>query len=165
MEPIEERAIEAGDARRESAIASREFGVDARRLRQAHQGAGEAGVVERRDEAVDGLDAGLAALFEAGDVGELELEGAEVVTRGEMRGGYEIIDVSVAARAERFEALGQIDHFAGQQRIVKRQHRGAVGDRVDAEFEREQHPHEFGEDAFYFEEVLSFLGDFGHRCN
>ena len=32
MEPLEQRAIEAGDARRESAIAPREFGVDARRL-------------------------------------------------------------------------------------------------------------------------------------
>ncbi len=148
------------DARCESAITSREFGVDSRRLRQPHQGAREARVVERRDEAVDRLDAGLAALFEARDVGEFQLEGAEVVTRREMRGGDEIIDVGVAASAERFELLGQIDHFAGQQRVVKRQHRGAVGDRVDAEFERKQHPHEFGQHTLYFEEVLSFLGEF-----
>ena len=46
---------------------------------------------------------------------------------------------------------------------MERQHRGAVGERVDAEFERKEHPHELREHAFYFEEVLSFLGNFGHR--
>jgi len=85
------------------------------------------------------------------------------VARREMRGGDEIINVSVAASAERLEAFRQIDHLARQQRVMERQHRGAVGERIDAEFKRKQHPHEFGEDAFYFEEVLSFLGDFGHR--
>ncbi len=80
VKPIQQRAIEARDARRKSAITARQFGVDSRRLRQPHQSAGEARVVERRDEAVDRLDAGLAALFEAGDVRELQLEGAEVMT-------------------------------------------------------------------------------------
>ena len=165
MEPIEQRTVEGRDARCKTAITSREFGVDARRLRQTHQGAGQAGVVERRDEAVDSLDTGLAALFEARDIGEFQLEGAEVVTRGEMRGGDEIIDVGVAASAEGLELFGEIDHFARHQRVVERQHRGAVGDRVDAEFQRKQHPHEFGQHTLYFEEVLSFLGNFGHRRN
>ncbi len=165
MEAFEERMVERGDARCESAITSREFGVDSRRLRQPHQRAREAGIVERRDEAVDRLDAGLAALFEARDVGELQLEGAEVVTRREMRGGDEIINVRVAASAEGFELFGQIDHLARQERVVEREHRGAVGDRVDAEFKRKQHPHEFRQHTLYFEEVLSFLGDFGHCRN
>src|SRR5271154_1215722 len=119
MESFEQRSIEARDARCESAITSRQLGVDPRRLRQPHQRSREPGVLERRDEAVDRLDAGLTALLEAGNVGELELEGAEVVTRREMRGGDEVVDVGVAASAERFEPLGQIDHLAGQERIVK----------------------------------------------
>src|SRR5271170_683714 len=103
MEPFEQRSIEARDARCESAITSRQLGVDSRRLRQPHQRSRETGVLERRDEAVDRLDSRLAALLEASDIGELELEGAEVVTRRQMRGGDEVVDVGVAARAERFE--------------------------------------------------------------
>src|ERR1700690_4425220 len=103
MEPIEQRSIKARDARCESAISPRQLGVDSRRLRQPHQRSREAGVLERRDEAVDRLDARLAALLEARDVCQLELECAEVVTRREMRGGNEIVDVGVAASAERFE--------------------------------------------------------------
>src|ERR1019366_4029755 len=95
MKPFEERAVEARDARRESAITTRQFGVDSRRLRQPHQSAGQARVVERRDETVDRLDAGLAALFKACDVREFQLEGAEVMTRRQMGGGDEIVDVSV----------------------------------------------------------------------
>src|SRR6266851_1352191 len=163
METLEQRAIESGDSRRESAITTREFSVDARRLCKTHQCAGEAGIVERRDETVDSLDAGLAAILETADIGKLQLKSAEVVTRSEVRGGDEIIDVRVAAGAERLEALGQIDHLAGEQRVVKREHRAAVRDRVDAELERKQHPHEFGQYALYFKEVLRFLGNLRHR--
>src|SRR5208282_2029010 len=103
MEPFEQRSIKARDARCESAITPRQLGVDSRRLGQPHQCSRETGVLERRDEAVDRLDARLAALFEARDIGELQLEGAEVVTRREMRGSDEVVDVGVAASAERFE--------------------------------------------------------------
>src|SRR5712692_3211844 len=159
METFEQRAIESGDSRCESAITTREFSVDARRLCKTHQRAGEAGIVERRDEAVDSLDAGLAAIFETADIGKLQFESAEVMTRGKMRCRDEVIDVRVAAGAERLEPLGQIDHLAGEQRIVKREHRAAVGDRVDTELERKQHPHELGQYALYFKEVLRFLGN------
>src|SRR5260221_7668444 len=118
MEAFEERMVERCDARCESTITSCEFRVDARGLRQPHQGARKAGVVERRDEAVDRLDAGLAALFEARDVGELQLERTEVVARREMRGRHEIINVSVAASAEWFEFFGKVDHFTRQQRVM-----------------------------------------------
>src|ERR1700734_2465833 len=163
MEPIEQRSIEARDAWCESAITPRQFGVDSRRLRQPHQRSGETGILERRYEAVDRLDARLAALLEARDICQLELEGAEVVTRRKMRGGDEVVDVGVAASAERLEPLGQIDHLAGQQRIVKRQHRGAVGHRVDAELKGKQHPHELRQHTLYFEEVLRFFCNFRHR--
>ena len=147
----------------ETAITTREFGVDARRLREPHQRTGEAWIVEGRDEAVDSLDAGLAAIFETADIGKFKFKSAEVVTRSEMRGSDEVIDVGVAASAERFEPLGQIDHLAGEQRVMKREHRAAVGDRVDAELERKQHPHKFGQHALYFKEVLRFLGNLRHR--
>src|ERR1700735_4708324 len=107
MEPIEQRSIEARDPWCESAITSRQLGVDSRRLGQPHQRARKTGILERRDEAVDCLDARLAALLEAGDVCQLELEGAEVVTCREVRGGDEVVDVGVAASAERFEPLRQ----------------------------------------------------------
>src|SRR5260370_1244490 len=163
METLEQCAIEAGDSRSESAIATRQFSIDAGGFGESHQRAGEAWIVEGCDEAVDSLDTGLAAIFETADIGELQFESAEVVTRGKMRGGDEVVDVSVAASAEWFEALGKIDHLAGEERVVEGEHRAAVGDRVDTELEREQHPHERCQPALYFKEVLRFLGDFRHR--
>ncbi len=85
------------------------------------------------------------------------------MARRQMGGGDQIIGVGVAASAERFEPLGQIDHFARDERIVEGQHRAAVRERVDTELKRKQHPHELRQHALDFEQVLRFFGNFRHR--
>ena len=73
---------------------------------------------------------------------------------GQMSGGDEIVVVGERSRAERVDLLGQMNHLARQQRIMKGQHRAAIGDRIQAKFLREQHPHELRQHALDFVQCL-----------
>ena len=147
IEPVHQREIEVLDPRREAAIVPAQFRIDAGRLAQAHQRAAEAGILEGRHEAIDRLGAFFSALIEAGNIRQVEVEGAELVTARQMRRDREKIVVGLLRIFERIDALGKIDHLPRHQRIMKRKHHRRVGERVDAELERKQHPHEFRYDA------------------
>src|ERR1700730_3728673 len=71
-----------------------------------------------------------------------------------MSGSDEIVVVGQGRRAERVDLFGQMNHLAGQQRVVKGQHRTAVSDRVQAKFLRVQHPHELRQHALDFVQCL-----------
>ena len=71
----------------------------------------QARILEGRDEAIDRLGALLAALIEAGDIGEIEVEGAEFVAAREMRRDREEIVVRLFGIFEHVDALGQKNHL------------------------------------------------------
>ena len=113
------------------------------------------------------FQSGLAPLVKAGQVTQLQRETAELVARRQMRRDHLVVAERLVTAGEGIRALGQIDDFAGQQRIAERRRYRPLGaDSVQAELERKQHAHEFGEHTFDFVQLQYVRWRrVGHRGN